>query len=301
MISSVPIIMNVRLKRYPVLLFFLLLILNSCNAPNSEKELRIITYNIWNGFTEVPEQKRLWIGWLNEMKPDVVALQELNKYSEHKLKEDAIQWGHKYTALLKLDGFPTGITSRFPIEDIQRTLEGFHHGLLRVRIQGIYFYVIHLHPSNFKMRMKEADLILEDVKTLPENSNVVLAGDFNALSIADSIYYIGGNLGEFFYERDQTKEENNLNKGSLDYEVINKILKHGFIDTEVAGRLNDYQFTGSFPTALKKPGEHGDNRRLDYVFVSPSLNQYISSSKIIYSDITIKLSDHLPVLVEIQR
>jgi hypothetical protein len=34
------------------------------------------------------------------------------------------------SALLKEDGFPTGITSRYPLEDIQRIKQGFHHGLM---------------------------------------------------------------------------------------------------------------------------------------------------------------------------
>jgi hypothetical protein len=33
--------------------------------------------------------------------------------------------------------------------------KGFHYGLMRVRIQGIYFYVIHLHPSNWESRKAE--------------------------------------------------------------------------------------------------------------------------------------------------
>ena len=129
-------------------------ILFSCarNQPQeAEKQdtLRIITYNVWYGFTKVPERKGQWIEWMRQQKPDVVSLQELNEYTPDLLEEDAALWDHPYSVLLKEEGFPTGITSRYPIEDIHRYMEGFHHGLIRVNINGIYYYVIHLHPSNW--------------------------------------------------------------------------------------------------------------------------------------------------------
>ena len=76
---------------------------------------------------------------MNDQEADIVSLQELNEYNQAKLAEDAKSYGHAYSVLLKEEGFPTGITSRYPIEDVHRVTEGFHHGLLRVRIKGIYF------------------------------------------------------------------------------------------------------------------------------------------------------------------
>ena len=37
-----------------------------------------------------------------------------------KLSEDARFWGHEYSALLKENGFPTGITSKFPISKLKK-------------------------------------------------------------------------------------------------------------------------------------------------------------------------------------
>jgi endonuclease/exonuclease/phosphatase family metal-dependent hydrolase len=285
-----------------LLVLFLSISTSKSQIPTSRKgNLRLITHNIWNGFTEVPEQKASWISWLNDKQPDVLALQELKGYTPEQLSGEARQWAHTHSALLKQEGFPTGITSGFPIEDVQRTLSGFHHGLLRARIQGIYFYVIHLHPSNWEIRRQEVELLLQDINTLPAEAHVVLAGDFNALSRADSIYYEGGNLEDFFYKRDQEINENNLKNGALDYEVINTITNYGFADTELEGRHDNYKFTGSFPTAVEKPGDHGENRRLDYVFVSPSLYQHISPSRIVVNEQTMLFSDHLPVLIDIRR
>ena len=264
----------------------------------TSSNLRIITYNVWYGFTKVPERKKTWIEWMNEQSPDIVSLQELNEYTPAKLAEDAKNYGHTYSALLKEEGFSTGITSRYPIEDIQRIMAGFHHGLMRVRIQQIYFYVIHLHPSNWETRKTEIDHILQDIEELPPDSKVILAGDFNTFSPIDSIYYSHGRLEPFFNELDLLYEGKNLNNGKLDYTAIQDVLDFGLIDLEATLRTSSYRFSGSFPTLVEKEGEHGDQRRLDYIFASKNLADGVTEANIIASDTTLVLSDHLPVLVD---
>jgi len=276
---------------------------SSCKSGNKEtfqesSNLKIISHNVWYGFTKVPERKKTWIAWMNDQEADIVSLQELNEYSQAKLAEDAKSYGHAYSVLLKEEGFPTGITSRYPIEDVHRVTEGFHHGLLRVRIKGIYFYVIHLHPSNWETRKSEINRILEDINTLPANSKVILAGDFNTFSPLDSSYYSHGKLEPFFNERDLLYEEKNLNNGKLDYTVIQEVLDFGLIDLEASLRKSSYIFPGSFPTLVEKEGEHGDQRRLDYVFASKNLAEGVTRAEIITSDTASSLSDHLPVIIE---
>jgi exodeoxyribonuclease III len=295
-----------KMKRFAFFALMILFVLPGCfmNPDKRSREgdnLKIVSYNVWYGFTMVPERKDKWIAWMKEQQPDVVSLQELNEYSSEKLAENAKSYGHEYSVLLKEDGFPTGITSRYPIEDVKKMREGFHHGLLRVRIQDIYFYVIHLHPSNHETRKKEIDLILNDIEQLPAGSEVILAGDFNTFSPLDSVYYAHGRLESFFSERDKKYNERNLNNGRLDYGELLKLMESGLVDLEAEYRTSTYHFTGSFPTALVKEGDHGDNRRLDYVFASKELAGMVSKVEIISDDTTHALSDHLPVVVEIER
>ena len=276
----------------------------SCNTEKKDvsqapSNLRVITYNVWYGFTKTPARKKAWISWMNQQHPDIVSLQELNEYTPRKLAEDAESYGHRYSALLKEEGFPTGITSRYPIEDIQRTLDGFHHGLMRVTIQKIYIYVIHLHPSNWETRKTEINLILKDIEKLPPDSKVILAGDFNTFSPFDSEYYSHGRLEPFFNERDLKYQEKNLNQGKLDYTVIQGVMDYGLIDLEANFRSSSYNFPGSFPTLVEKEGEHGDQRRLDYVFTSKNLANKATQAKVIATDTTLMLSDHLPVVVDL--
>jgi endonuclease/exonuclease/phosphatase family metal-dependent hydrolase len=288
------------------LLFTLIVaMLFACNQDKKESTdtdgtFRLITYNVWYGFTKVPERKDQWIRWMQEQDPDVVSLQELNEYTPEKLAEDAQSWGHTYSELLKTEGFPTGVTSKYPIEDVQRFFEGFHHGLLRVKIQGKYIYIIHLHPSNWETRNREIDWIISDIDNLPKGSPVILAGDFNTFSPDDSIYYAHKNLEPFFKARDEAFNEKNLREGQLDYSVIQKLLDYGLIDLENKKRTGNYQFTGSFPTLIEKEGEHGDQRRLDYVFTDGETATKVVHAEIIADDVTLKLSDHLPMIVDFE-
>ncbi len=288
------------------LLFLPFAIVMSCNTEKkdtneSSGNFRLITYNVWYGFTQVPERKDRWIQWMQEQNPDVVSLQELNEYTPGKLAEDAAKWGHQYTVLLKTDGFPTGVSSRYPIEDVQRFFEGFHHGLLRVKIRDTYFYIIHLHPSNWETRNREIDWIISDIDKLPEGSGVILAGDFNTFSPDDSIFYGHGRLEPFFAERDSAYKEVNLRDGRLDYGVIQKLLDGGFIDLENKMRSENYRFTGSFPTLIEKEGEHGDQRRLDYVFADKKTASTVIRAEVISDDTTLILSDHLPVIIDFRN
>jgi endonuclease/exonuclease/phosphatase family metal-dependent hydrolase len=293
------------MKTFSTITFLMCLIFVSFSCDrqgkNTEKgnvDFRLITYNVWYGFTKDPGRKVSWIQWMRDQKPDVVSLQELNDYTPNQLTEDAAEWGHPYSVLLKEEGFPTGVTSKYPIEDIHRFMEGFHHGLLRVKIQGKYIYIIHLHPSNWEIRNREIDFIISNINTLPPDSPVILAGDFNTLSPFDSTYYTHSGLEPFFQARDKQFNEVNLRNGKLDYSVIQKLIDFGLTDVEYSMRTKDYHFTGSFPTLIEKEGDDGDQRRLDYVFVNKSLAGKVVKAEIVADSITLKLSDHLPLVVD---
>ena len=268
------------------------------------EHLRIITHNVWYGFTKKTQPRYAdWKRWMKAQAADVVALQELNGYTEERLRADATSWGHSYSVLLKEDGFPTGITSRYPISDVKRIRQGFHHGLLRCRIQGIWFYVIHFHPSNFQWRIDEAALLKQDVSSLPEvNPKIVLAGDFNGFSPADKSQYDSDpQLVPFFTGLDvNNTSARNLNDGKLDYGGIQAIAEQGYTDLIASRRSLHLPFVGTFPAALVNDQDHGSDRRLDYIFVSPSLLEQVESAAILRDPCTEMLSDHIPVTATIR-
>ena len=283
-------------------IFLILLLLSSCgttNADDSRPSLKIMTHNVWYGFTRKSEPRHSeWLKWMIAESPDVVSLQELNDYTPEKLAADAKVWGHPYSVLLKQDGFPTGITSRFPISDVRKIQDGMHHGLLRCRIRGIWFYVIHFHPSNYARRIEETAILKTDAESLPEaDPRIVLAGDFNGFSPSDRVRYESdAKLIPFFQMLDQRDAgARNLNGGRIDYGGLDAILAQGYVDLIDQAREMGNPFVGTFPSPLVAAEDHGTDRRLDYIFVSPNLLPQVMSARILRDTTTERLSDHFPV------
>jgi exodeoxyribonuclease-3 len=126
---------------------------------------------VWYGFTKVPERKKNFLNWMETQNPDIVSLQELNGYTADRLKGRRCSLGTSSfgNPQRKRDSLPESPRASRS-KRIRRFREGFHHGLLRARIKGTYYYVIHLHPSNWEIRGREADLILADMAELPKGS-----------------------------------------------------------------------------------------------------------------------------------
>ena len=260
--------------------------------------LRLVSYNVWYGFTKTPERKIAWLNWVKQQAPDVVSLQELNGYDPGKLMQDASKWGHSNVAFLSKSDFCMGLTSRQPISDVKRIVDGMHHGLLRCKVGEIYYYVIHFHPSNCVRRVAEAKRLLADAETLPTDASAVLVGDFNGFSPMDQPHYDADErIVPFFERRDNELGERNLFQHAIDYRGVKIFLDAGYVDL-VAKHRNT--FSGSFPTRLRHGEDHGTDRRLDYVLVRPGLGGKSSSARIIRNETTAMLSDHYPVVVDFE-
>ena len=270
-----------------------LLLPHGLYAAKQNHNLKLLSYNVWYGFTKKPERKANYLKFMKAQAPDVVSLQELNHYTPAKLADDAKAWGHPHSVLLKEKGFPTGITSSQPITGVKRTLEGFHHGLMRCQTHGIHVYAIHLHPGNWEIRLREIDLLLKDIATLPGDAKVALAGDFNTFSLHDKpVYDRSEDMIPFFKRLDVRTKGKNLRDGQLDYRHLKRLEDAGFVDLIHTKRE---AFLGTFPTPLRKDEDMGPDRRLDYVFATPSLAASCRTAACIVNETTGLLSDHQPV------
>ena len=270
-----------------------LLLPHGLYAAKRNHNLKLLSYNVWYGFTKKPERKANYLKFMKAQAPDVVSLQELNHYTPEKLADDAKAWGHPHSVLLKEKGFPTGITSSQPITAVKRTIEGYHHGLLRCQTHGIHVYAIHLHPGNWEIRLREIDLLLKDIATLPGDAKVALAGDFNTFSLHDKpVYDRSEDMIPFFKRLDVRTKGKNLRDGQLDYRHLKRLENAGFADLIHTKRE---AFLGTFPTPLRKDEDMGPDRRLDYVFATPSLAASCRAAACIVNETTGLLSDHQPV------
>ncbi len=284
----------------------LLILASHSNPIYSQRSLKIITYNILNGYDwgkDTARNNKL-INWTAQQHPDIVAWQELCNYSEEKLKIDAIKIGHSFSVLLKESGYSVGITSKYPIEIKERILTGMHHGALHCNSAGIDFIVVHFSPGSYLKRKNESDIILSRIENISKSNNqYIVLGDFNSHSPFDADLYKSNFLLNRLRESVSNQGNNgNLNNNQLDYEVMSKLLAHSLIDVtqKFTNGLNE---RGSFPGRILGPINHeSDNdlinrlERIDYILASPEMSKKCRSSVVCNGESNWYLSDHYPVM-----
>jgi len=295
---------------------------------NVKQPLRMISYNVKDGFTKRDAQKntiddkkrRVAVTeWLREQAPDIVAFQELNDYTEERLKREAAAWGHTHVALLKSKGYPTGLTSRFPISKVQRVVgNGLWHGFLKCETAGIVFYVTHQAPFHWETRLHEATTVLQG---LPANESekkvvgalaeiekgrpVMIVGDLNAFSPLDRQYYENIRLKETLSRENRNMRETSLAPdGDFDYSVVAKFTDAGLVDLVRQKNRNVADIT-SYPTLLVQqeltPAQAERQRfRIDYAMVSVDLAEHCVKATVIKEAEMDMMSDHYPMLIEFE-
>ena len=285
-------------------LLVLVFLINGVQAQENQQNLRVITYNIWNGFDwgKDTTRHRAFIDWVKFQKPDVIALQELCGYTEAKLKQDAEHWGHKHSALLKLDGYPVGISSSQPIEVLAKHLEGLWHGMLVVKTGGIHYLVVHLSPADWAFRKKEANRIVEVLQSI--NGPVIILGDFNAHSPMDADLDRPKKslLARKLAGDNRSQKHQNLNHGYFDYSVMStffaanlKDITLPFITIEERYSYPAYGLVGIWQTESEVSRHH---ERIDYILCTPDLANHCIYSRILNGPETANLSDHYPVMAD---
>lgn len=298
-------------NKRPVL-FGILVVLVSMSmqlyAVPPERKLRIMTYNILNGFDHGKDslRKQKTAELIASHHPDVVALQELCGFTEATLATFAKGWGHSYAVILKEGGYPVGLTSSMPIVLKKKWTEDLWHGMLHASTHGIDFLVVHLSPSDVQVRRKEARLITDYMtETLADAENYIVLGDFNAHSPSDAdLDKAKPMLLEKYRKSDAKYEGKNLADGQFDYSVISRFLGYPLVD--VCERMIEPENRFSFPTPIlvgtyRKEGEIVPTReRIDYILTSAELAGSCTDAKIINAGIVEKLSDHFPLIADFE-
>ncbi len=252
---------------------------------------RVITFNVLVGFNDYrvgdpylpgAERKQAAYEWLEEQQPDLVGLQEMNGYTLEELQTDAKAWGHDHAVLLKENGYDIALTAKRPIEVVERVTDGFHHGLLHCRVDGIDVFVTHFYPGKENQRrMQEMAAVLERMQQVMDDERPCLVmGDLNALSPQDDSLF-GETARHWHVDLWQWP----LTDGKPYYNVLQQALDAGLVDAWVKHRPEDQpQFPG-------RP-------RIDYVLASPEFAARSRAAEWVESEEMHKLSDHPPVVAD---
>lgn len=264
-------------------------------APSIAAEFKVISWNVLYGFnkhTRIIEGQE----WLRKQQPDVVALQELNGFDEKKLAKIAAGWGHPYSAIMKTDGFPVGLTSLTPITVISKIHEGLWHGCLHARTADTDFLVIHLCPHEQKVRAKEMGILTPLVQQiLAEKRRLFTLGDFNDKSPLD-----------IEFTNDQPllisgAKPANLKDGKFSAEVVAGFMESGLIDSAAPLPAN---FT--VPTRMKP---HADTavkqvqylQRIDLILTDKETARETRTIHVSQDEVLNLVSDHYPVIHSSER
>ena len=297
------------MKRLHILYTLLLISLfpiTSNGQPAGKEKLQVISYNIWNGFEHDASRRANFINWIKGQQPDILAMTELVGFTEKDLGQLASEYGHKYYAIVKEEGYPVGITSNEPITVVKKQVEGFWHGMLHVKTHGLDMIVTHLSPHDWKFRLKEAQMLTSYIQD-NQLDNCMVMGDFNAYSPFDADWVeTHAQLIENMQKWDAEQETyRNMRDGRFDYSVLSKFLSIGL--TDICRLYVPADKRTTFPAAFLYGWQHGDTRlhgigeRLDYILVSPSLVSRCLDARIHNGIETEGISDHYPVSVDLQK
>ena len=271
---------------------------------SNKKTFKIITYNVWYVFNE---KKKIKEGqqWLKKQNADVVALQELTSIQPKYLTKLAKGWGHQYSALLKQSGFSVGITAKNPIDIIEKKIQGMHHGYLHVKISEIHFFIVHLSPFQYKMRRKEAKILVSKIKPLMKKKQpVVILGDFNAVTFYDKnlLAQQPKLIGNIKKTDDKYSYVQNLRNGKIDFTAMKVFCRAGLFDVVKDKLPFKANVLFTYPTGVfkdkKTSPKYGE--RIDHILTGPLLKNKVISADIPKGGGLNAISDHYPVIVELE-
>lgn len=257
----------------------------------AQSDFKILSYNVLEGLQQDSLVMEQYQDWVKEIDPDIVAYQEMNKFTQKSLEQFAKRYGHPYAVLSKLDGFPVALSSKYPIVNVQKVVDNMWHAYLYANVNNIHVFVIHFSPFSYEKRQHEMRQILAHAALLPQDEKIIIMGDFNSMSQEDEAYHTPEMVGAMLEREKKQAHIRNLNQGKIDYTVMNAIREAGYKDVFL--HKND-SLISTVPT--KKYGKPS-TRRIDFIWTNPALTERVVSSSIIQDAVTDQISDHYPVLV----
>ncbi|MGX5820719.1 endonuclease/exonuclease/phosphatase family protein [Chitinophaga lutea] len=263
-----------------------LLLLCACLA-QAQQPFRIISYNILEGMkTDTTPGKQQFVAWVKEKDPDILALQECNGFTQQSLEALARSYGHPYAVIVKEKGYPTGLTSKYPITAIRRINENMTHGYITAKVKGYQILVLHLNPHQYKKRREEIAAILSDSAMKADKNSWVIMGDFNSHSPQDRSRMQNGRVIKVQQAAKQRnpKIENLVDGQHIDFTVQQAMLDAGFTDAAF------YYDESRIDT----------DSRIDYIYLSKNLRKKLLYCAFITEPFTKKFSDHRPVMLELK-
>ncbi|WP_104382975.1 endonuclease/exonuclease/phosphatase family protein [Sphingobacterium sp. HMA12] len=290
------------MKNYKNTIVIAIIMAVNLNVAYAQETLKIVSYNVLYGLKKDSINIDRFVNFTKDWKPDVIALEEMNGYTQKTLEQLGNQIGHDYVLQSKEEGFPVAITSKYPLVNFRKITENMWHSYIYAKIKGVHFFVIHFSPFSYEKRLKEVTDILAQVNEIPDNEPILIMGDFNSLDISDKDKYGKEVLNAMQQSEQKHDHIRNLRNGAIDYSVLGKLHEAGFQDTY---RLLNKEFESSVPTFKDGNGNikqynTGHPKRIDFIWANSVAASRVTKSGIIKNEYTHYISDHYPTFIELK-
>lgn len=161
---------------------------------------KVLTLNLLNDLSRWEERKSLLVSGLNELQPDLIGLQEVThpldngnaRWLADQLGDYAVYVCPKTGELRHKEGI--AILSRLPVEhyetlDLRTQNRVAQYVQVRVGGHPVVFANGHYYwrPGETVERTKQVQLLLEWLKSLPQEAAIIAGGDFNGTPESEAI------------------------------------------------------------------------------------------------------------------
>ena len=196
--------------------------------------MKLMTYNLLNGGEG---NLQLITKIIKKESPDFLTINEANTFAKDNnkiLTELASKTGFPYyeIALSGEDDYHTVVLSKYPFKYTSKIKSLIRAGILSIintNLGELCIVGTHLSPLTEDLRLSEIDLI---IKLQKKYKNHILMGDINSLA-----YYDNYN-SEIVKSFNKTQLKKFTTNGKLRFDVIKKILSHGYYDTALEFNKN---------------------------------------------------------------
>lgn len=251
-----------------------------------------MTYNIFDGGQDRLE---IIIEAIKRESPDYLTISEASTFAQEddkilKYFSERIGLPHYKLALSGEYDYHVAVFSRYSFKEIHTIHPLMRAGivsLVETEIGALSIASLHLTPYSESLRLPEISHIIDSQK---EYDNRILMGDMNSLAKYDNYD------PEIIKNFNKIQLEKFTKNGEFAFEVIEKVLSHGYFDAARELKGNN---TYTVPTPVNKDSAHAD-LRLDYIFVSKPLLPLLKKYEVVRNDLTDTASDHYPITISIE-
>ncbi|MEM9990673.1 MAG: endonuclease/exonuclease/phosphatase family protein [Bacteroidota bacterium] len=268
----------------------------------SAQTLKVLNYHLAEGVITNKGKANSLQQYMKRLDVDVAAFQEIDGITDAGLQALANKWKHPHTAILQMDQCAVAITSKYPLENIQKIKQGLRHGCLYAEVEGIGIYSTHLTGKNAQARTQEATLITQSMGQHAQES-MLLLGALNSYAPQDSAYY--AERWTRVAHEDRYKKDVILRiagyQRKRNYKVLHQLYDMGLYDILAEKRGANATVETTYPTKsnAKDLAEY-EQHRFDYILCSQTLLQQCEQVELLRNKTTHKLSKHYPVLATFQ-